>query len=627
MPTEAPPAFFSYSRTDSEFALKLAADLKKAGANAWLDQLDIEPGAPWDRAVEDALTQSPRVLLILSPNSVASDNIRDEVSFALNEQKRIIPVLYRDCKVPFRLARLQHIDFRTDYEHGLETLLRALRIEEPVMTHAGAAPASEAVKSGSSLEDLGEGSTGYFTAEQERIKAVLEKARQQRLEEEQRAAAELERLEEQRKLAAERKALRQRQEREAAEEKARQEKAEEEKQAAAERARLEKERRLTEEQALVEEQERRRKAALEELARREELERQQKMAEQARLEEERKLAAEEARKAEEERQRIAEGGAARLRAPERLAAQKKAHKEELERARQEAAERYQLERQARFEAERKAAEAERAKQAKQQRQARAVNALEELAGRKELERQRKAAEQARIEEERRVAAEKANRQEKELEAKAAREKLPGSSGGRDLHNPTRTALKAAVACGLCWGITGFLGSGTYRILARDFYLYRSAIWMLALALLCFGTLATAIGAKLTRRWSGWREAMVLGSIWGAGTAAARVLNHAMGTSDIRSDLIFALVGAIVGGITYRFIANVISPSDSGIARILIPTVSCITWLLMSSLVNRGFFHWGFSWNSILYLSLPNGVSCSPVFWFLTRSACVPESRG
>jgi len=103
----APAAFFSYCRDDSEFALRLAEDLKAAGANVWLDQLDIEPGMPWDRAVESAVTNCPRMLAILSPTSVNSENVRDEISVALSKQKRVIPVLYRECDVPFRLARLQ----------------------------------------------------------------------------------------------------------------------------------------------------------------------------------------------------------------------------------------------------------------------------------------------------------------------------------------------------------------------------------------------------------------------------------------------------------------------------------------------------------------------------------------
>lgn len=59
VPSSAPSAFFSYCRADS--ALKLAEDLKTAGANVWIDQLDIEFGTPWDRAVEDALRNAPRM--------------------------------------------------------------------------------------------------------------------------------------------------------------------------------------------------------------------------------------------------------------------------------------------------------------------------------------------------------------------------------------------------------------------------------------------------------------------------------------------------------------------------------------------------------------------------------------
>jgi WD40 repeat protein len=119
-------AFFSYSRTDSEFALRLAGDLKAAGLNVWLDQLDIVPGQRWDRAVEEELTRSPRILVILSPSSVESANVMDEVSFALEQRKTVIPIIHENCKIPFRLRRLQHVDFTKDYAGGLDDLLKAL---------------------------------------------------------------------------------------------------------------------------------------------------------------------------------------------------------------------------------------------------------------------------------------------------------------------------------------------------------------------------------------------------------------------------------------------------------------------------------------------------------------------
>jgi hypothetical protein len=127
---DTPTAFVSYSRVDSEFAMQLAEHLKAAGANVWLDQLDIEPGTPWDSAIEEALLKSTHMLVVLSTVSVTSDNVRDEVSYALSQQMKVIPVLYRECKVPFRLARLQHIDFRNDYDIAFKALLKTLRVEQ-----------------------------------------------------------------------------------------------------------------------------------------------------------------------------------------------------------------------------------------------------------------------------------------------------------------------------------------------------------------------------------------------------------------------------------------------------------------------------------------------------------------
>jgi len=122
------PAFVSYSRNDSEFVLRLVKDLTAAGASVWLDQLNLAAGQRWDRAIEIALAGCGRMLVILSPAAVASENVMDEISFAIDERKEIIPVLYGDCSVPLRLRRFQNIDFRGDYERGLQKLVKTLGI-------------------------------------------------------------------------------------------------------------------------------------------------------------------------------------------------------------------------------------------------------------------------------------------------------------------------------------------------------------------------------------------------------------------------------------------------------------------------------------------------------------------
>ena len=118
-------AFVSYSRADSDFALKLAEDLQTAGASVWLDQIELEPGKPWDIEIQRALMACNRMLVILSPTSVNSTNVLDEVSFALKKQKTVIPVLYQDCEIPLRLHRLQYVNL-LNYDRGMKILVRSL---------------------------------------------------------------------------------------------------------------------------------------------------------------------------------------------------------------------------------------------------------------------------------------------------------------------------------------------------------------------------------------------------------------------------------------------------------------------------------------------------------------------
>ncbi|HEY7338549.1 MAG TPA: SUMF1/EgtB/PvdO family nonheme iron enzyme [Bryobacteraceae bacterium] len=140
------PAFISYARADSDFVLRLAGDLKQRGASVWLDQSDITPGQPWDREVERALTACSELLVMLSPASVESQNVMDEVAFALDEGKTVIPVLYSNCRIPFRLRRLEYVDLKSDYKAGLGKLLYALAPGRQAAAAASAAQdSSEAV--------------------------------------------------------------------------------------------------------------------------------------------------------------------------------------------------------------------------------------------------------------------------------------------------------------------------------------------------------------------------------------------------------------------------------------------------------------------------------------------------
>ena len=114
--------FFSYSRKDKEFALKLALDLKKDGYDVWIDQEDIKAGSEWDVEIENALITCDCVLFIQSEISVASNNVLDEVYYALGKNKTVIPVVISSCETPYRINRLQRVSFIENYNTGLTDL-------------------------------------------------------------------------------------------------------------------------------------------------------------------------------------------------------------------------------------------------------------------------------------------------------------------------------------------------------------------------------------------------------------------------------------------------------------------------------------------------------------------------
>jgi iron(II)-dependent oxidoreductase len=123
--------FISYSRQDERFARQLAGSLSQMGADIWIDVEDIPAGMKWSSAIQQGLDAAELMIVILSPDSMASRNVEDEWQYALDQHKPIVPVLLRPAKIHFQLNRIQYIDF-TDQPY--EAALRQLYVE---MTRKG----------------------------------------------------------------------------------------------------------------------------------------------------------------------------------------------------------------------------------------------------------------------------------------------------------------------------------------------------------------------------------------------------------------------------------------------------------------------------------------------------------
>jgi hypothetical protein len=56
--------------------MPLARELKERGVGVWLDQWDIPAEADWDKTIDQALRDCDRLLIVLSPASVQSGEVR-----------------------------------------------------------------------------------------------------------------------------------------------------------------------------------------------------------------------------------------------------------------------------------------------------------------------------------------------------------------------------------------------------------------------------------------------------------------------------------------------------------------------------------------------------------------------
>jgi len=119
--------FLSYSRANKDFAIRLTKELKSEGFDVWLDILDIPAGSRWDREGEKALRESEIFMIILTPASVESENVLDEIGYAIDNGKHILPVLLESCDVPLRLRRFQYVDFSNkSFDEGIESAKQLL---------------------------------------------------------------------------------------------------------------------------------------------------------------------------------------------------------------------------------------------------------------------------------------------------------------------------------------------------------------------------------------------------------------------------------------------------------------------------------------------------------------------
>lgn len=123
--------FLCHSSLDKGFVRMVNDDLRRMGAETWLDENNIKVGESLVEKISEGLESSQFLAVFLSPASVKSKWMKKEWQSFLSRQLAgnsvtILPALVEKTPIPAILADLKYADFSKDYHDGLKELRSAL---------------------------------------------------------------------------------------------------------------------------------------------------------------------------------------------------------------------------------------------------------------------------------------------------------------------------------------------------------------------------------------------------------------------------------------------------------------------------------------------------------------------
>jgi len=131
MAATMPRVFISYTSNDAPFAEWLAATLESSNTEVWIDKWKIGVGDSIVSRVNEGIAAADNIIVMLSPASVASRWVQQEIGAAftlmLTERGvKLLPALIENCEIPPLLAQYRYADFRVDKSRGLRELIAAI---------------------------------------------------------------------------------------------------------------------------------------------------------------------------------------------------------------------------------------------------------------------------------------------------------------------------------------------------------------------------------------------------------------------------------------------------------------------------------------------------------------------
>lgn len=93
-----PFIFISYAHANASEVFSLIKQFYDQGYHVWYDE-GIAPGNEWTDEIADALERASLFLVFISPESQQSPNVRDEINFALNDNKPFVAIYLSETQL------------------------------------------------------------------------------------------------------------------------------------------------------------------------------------------------------------------------------------------------------------------------------------------------------------------------------------------------------------------------------------------------------------------------------------------------------------------------------------------------------------------------------------------------
>ncbi|HUZ84265.1 MAG TPA: AAA family ATPase, partial [Gaiellales bacterium] len=99
-----PYVFVSYASADRDRVLPLVERLEAVGVAVWIDRDGIHGGENYARVISDAIKDAAALVLMASPASLASRNVRQELALGWRYERPYLPLLLDPIEIPDDLA-------------------------------------------------------------------------------------------------------------------------------------------------------------------------------------------------------------------------------------------------------------------------------------------------------------------------------------------------------------------------------------------------------------------------------------------------------------------------------------------------------------------------------------------